>query len=80
MRHKVTAVFVAAAFMVVAGVVGAAAEQRRNSFDDWLGFDQSDDGWDQLARERASAGIWKRNPIAVSRRSRKKTSRQPKRP
>ena len=43
------------AFMVVAGVVGADAQQRRNSFDDWLGFDQSDDGWDQPARERASA-------------------------
>ncbi|MGA9549539.1 MAG: peptidoglycan-binding protein, partial [Rhodomicrobium sp.] len=55
MRQRVTAVFVAAAFMVVAGVVGADAQQRRNSFDDWLGFDQSDDGWDQPARERASA-------------------------
>ncbi len=55
MRQRVTAVFVAAAFMVVAGVVGADAQQRRNSFDDWLGFDQSDDGWDQSSRERASA-------------------------
>ncbi|MFY9876060.1 MAG: L,D-transpeptidase family protein [Rhodomicrobium sp.] len=55
MRQRVTAVFVAAAFMVVAGVVGADAQQRRNSFDDWLGFDQSDDGWDQPSRERASA-------------------------
>ena len=55
MRPRVTAVFVAAAFMVVAGVVGADAQQRRNSFDDWLGFDQSDDGWDQSSRERASA-------------------------
>ncbi len=55
MRQRVTAVFVAAAFMVVAGVVGADAQQRRNSFDDWLGFDQSDDGWDQPARERTSA-------------------------
>jgi murein L,D-transpeptidase YcbB/YkuD len=41
--------------MIVAGVVGADAQQRRNSFDDWLGFDQSDDGWDQSSRERASA-------------------------
>ena len=55
MRQRVTAVFVAAAFMVVAGVVGADAQQRRNSFDDWLGFDQSDDGWDQPSRERTSA-------------------------
>jgi L,D-transpeptidase YcbB len=55
MRQRVTAVFVAAAFMVVAGVVGADAQQRRNSFDDWLGFDQSDDGWDQSSRERTSA-------------------------
>ena len=55
MRQRVTAVFVAAAFMIVAGVVGADAQQRRNSFDDWLGFDQSDDGWDQSSRERASA-------------------------
>ena len=52
MRQRVTAVFVAAAFMVFAGVVGANAQQHRNSFDDWLGFDQTDDGWDQSPRER----------------------------
>ena len=62
MRQRVTAVFVAAAFMVLAGVVGAAAQQHRNSFDDWLGFDQSDDRWDQSARERASAGDLETQP------------------
>ena len=62
MRQRVTAVFVAAAFMVFAGVVGAAAQQHRNSFDDWLGFDQSDDRWDQPARERTSAGDLETQP------------------
>jgi murein L,D-transpeptidase YcbB/YkuD len=62
MRQRVTAVFVAAAFMVFAGVVGADAQQRRNSFDDWLGFDQSDDGWDQPARERSFARDWETQP------------------
>ena len=62
MRQRVTAVFVAAAFMVFAGVVGAAAQQHRNSFDDWLGFDQSDDRQDQPARERTSAGDLETQP------------------
>ncbi len=62
MRQRVTAVFVAAAFMVFAGVTGADAQQRRNSFDDWLGFDQSDDGWDQPARERTFARDWETQP------------------
>jgi murein L,D-transpeptidase YcbB/YkuD len=62
MRQRVTAVFVAAAFMVFAGVVEADAQQRRNSFDDWLGFDQSDDGWDQPARERTFARDWETQP------------------
>ncbi len=55
MKQRVTALFVAAAFMTFAGVAGADAQQRRSSFDDWLGFDQSDDNWDQSARDRTFA-------------------------
>jgi murein L,D-transpeptidase YcbB/YkuD len=62
MKQRVTAVFVAAAFMVFTGVVGAAAQQHRNSFDDWLGFDQSDDRSDQPARERAFGGDLETQP------------------
>ena len=66
MKQRVTAAFVAAAFMIFAGVFGADAQQqqRRSSFDDWLGFDQSDDAWDQPApaRERTFAREWETQP------------------
>lgn len=55
MRKRVTAVFLAAAFTACACVSWADAQQRRSGFDDWLGFDQSDDGFDQPARDRALA-------------------------
>jgi len=62
MRQRVIAVFVAAAFMSFAGVFGSDAQQRRSGFDDWLGFDQSGDAWDQPARERAFAREWETQP------------------
>ena len=62
MKQRVTAVVVAAAFVIFAGVSGADAQQRRSSFDDWLGFDQTDDSSDQPTRERAFARDWETQP------------------
>ncbi len=62
MGQKVTAAFVAAAFITLAGVFQADAQQRIRTLDDWLGFDQSDDSWEQPARERAFARAWETQP------------------
>jgi L,D-transpeptidase YcbB len=62
MKKGVAAAFVAVAFMVVAGASTAGAQQRQSTLDDWLGFDQSDDSWEQPARERAFAKEWETQP------------------
>ncbi|WP_245269196.1 L,D-transpeptidase family protein [Rhodomicrobium udaipurense] len=56
------AAFVAAAFMVVVGSFGADAQRRGSSIDDWLGFDQSDDSWEQPMRDRAFQREWETQP------------------
>lgn len=62
MKQKVAAAIVAGAFMIFAGASGADAQRRMNTLDDWLGFDQSDNSWDQPARERAFAREWETQP------------------
>ena len=62
MKQRVTAVVLAAAFLIFAGVFGADAQQRRSTFDDWLGFDQTDDSFDQPTRERTFARDWETQP------------------
>jgi murein L,D-transpeptidase YcbB/YkuD len=47
--------------MITASVLTAQA-QRFNDQDDWLGFDQSGDPWDNPARERAFAKEWETQP------------------
>jgi murein L,D-transpeptidase YcbB/YkuD len=47
--------------MITASVLTAQA-QRFNDQDDWLGFDQSGDSWDNPARERAFAKEWETQP------------------
>ncbi len=62
MKPRVLAAFMAAAFMVVAGSFGADAQRRGSSIDDWLGFDQSDDSWEQPMRDRAFQREWETQP------------------
>ncbi|MBJ7533976.1 L,D-transpeptidase family protein [Rhodomicrobium vannielii ATCC 17100] len=62
MKPRVMAAFVAAAFMVVVGSFGADAQRRGSSIDDWLGFDQSDDSWEQPMRDRAFQREWETQP------------------
>jgi L,D-transpeptidase YcbB len=62
MRQGAAAAFFAVAFMIFAGAPGADAQRRMNNLDDWLGFDQSDDSWEQPARERAFAREWETQP------------------
>jgi L,D-transpeptidase YcbB len=62
MRQGAAAAFVAVAFMIFAGAPGADAQRRMNTLDDWLGFDQSDDSWEQPARDRAFAREWETQP------------------
>ena len=81
MKQRVTAVVLAAAFLIFAGVLGADAQQRRSTFDDWLGFDQTDHSFDQPTRERTFTRDWETQPDrSFCRLSRKRTSRPPKRP
>ncbi|MFZ1107875.1 MAG: L,D-transpeptidase family protein [Rhodomicrobium sp.] len=62
MRQGVAAAFIAVAFMIVAAAPGARAQQRMNTLDDWMGFDQSDDSWEQPARDRTFANEWETQP------------------
>ncbi len=62
MKKGVAAAFVAVAFMILAAASGADAQRRGNGIDDWLGFDQSDDPWEQPARERAFSRAWETQP------------------
>jgi L,D-transpeptidase YcbB len=62
MTKGVAAAFVAVAFMVLAGASTADAQRRQSTLDDWLGFDQSDDSWEQPTRERAFAKEWETQP------------------
>jgi murein L,D-transpeptidase YcbB/YkuD len=62
MKQRVTAAFVAVAFMTLACASVAVAQRRSNSLDDWLGFDQSGDSWEQPARDRAFASQWETQP------------------
>jgi len=48
--------------MVVAGTFGAVAQHRESTIDDWLGFDQSDDSWEQPLRDRAFQREWETQP------------------
>ncbi len=51
MKPRWTAVLAAAAFMISAGSFEASAQRSR--FEDWLGFDQTGDGWEQPSRDGA---------------------------
>ncbi|WP_251133848.1 L,D-transpeptidase family protein [Rhodomicrobium sp. Az07] len=62
MKPRVVAAFLAAAFMVVVGSCDADAQRRGSSIDDWLGFDQSDDSWEQPLRDRAFQREWETQP------------------
>jgi murein L,D-transpeptidase YcbB/YkuD len=63
MTKTATAAVVAAAFITLLGSFGANAQRRQNPMDEWLGFDQSDDNWEQQpARERAFAREWETQP------------------
>jgi murein L,D-transpeptidase YcbB/YkuD len=53
MNQRWIAALAAAAFMITASPFEASAQRSR--IDDWLGFDQSGDSWDQSTRDRASA-------------------------
>jgi L,D-transpeptidase YcbB len=53
MKQRGIAAFVAALFMITASPFEASAQRSR--LDDWLGFDQSGEGWDNKAPGRASA-------------------------
>ncbi len=55
------ATLVAVAFMSVAGVFQAHAQQVATN-DDWLHFDQSGDSWEQHAQDRAFSQEWERQP------------------
>ncbi len=63
MKYGKIAALAAAAFMIAAHLSEAEAQQfASTSLDDWLGFDQSGDGVDQPARERAFAKEWETQP------------------
>lgn len=62
MKQRGMATIVAAAFMITASAWVVQAQQRiTNTIDDWLGFDSSDDSWDQ-SRSRAFAREWETQP------------------
>lgn len=62
MKQTGMATLVAAAFMITAGAFNACAQRGMNNMDDWLGFDQSGDNWEQPGRDRAFAKEWETQP------------------
>ncbi len=63
MKKRATAAVIAAAFMTLAGAIEANAQQRQSTMDEWLGFDQSGDTWEQQPdRDRAFAREWESQP------------------
>ena len=79
MKQRVAAAFIGGCLHDFAAAPGADAQRRMNTFDDWLGFDQSDDSWEQPARDRAFAREWETQPERGFPTLAKETSRTPRR-
>ncbi len=62
MKLSGKATLLATAFLMAAGAANAQYQRVNSAFDDWLGFDQSGDSFDQPARDRAFAKEWETQP------------------